>query len=171
MTRAEYPGRRSPGDGPEAYTILFVCTGNTCRSPLAEVITRQALEDRGWDHVRVESAGTSAAWDAPASEGSLDAAARIGLDLSGHRSQPVMRELIDRADIILGMTRSHVLTVEAMGGAGKTWLISEFMDGPDGGQPIGDPVGGPPEEYVDVRDRIRQAVEALLDRLEPILSP
>jgi protein-tyrosine-phosphatase len=158
-------------DKPTTYNILFVCTGNTCRSPLAEAIARGALERRGWNHVHVDSAGTSAVWGAFASEGSLDAAAEIGLDLSGHRSQPLTRELVERADIILGMTPGHVSAVEALGVDTMISLISEFIDGPEAGEPIADPVGGPPEEYAEARDRISHAVDGLLNRLSAILSP
>ena len=158
-------------DKPDTFNILFVCTGNTCRSPLAEVLTRHALEKRGWNHVRVDSAGTSAVWGAPASEGSLYAAEMSGLDLSGHRSQPLTYELIEKADIILGMTASHVAAVEAMGGEGRVSLVTEFMEGVGSGEAVRDPLGGPPEEYAEVSDRISLAVEALLKRLEPILSP
>jgi len=158
-------------DEPTTYNILFVCTGNTCRSPLAEVIARRALEQRGWDHVRVDSAGTSAAWGAPASAGSSEAAAEIGLDLSGHRSQPLTTELVEQADIILAMTPGHLEAVEAIEGGAQVSLLGEFISGPGAGEPIEDPVGGPPEEYKEVRDRIVRAVDGLLDRLSAILSP
>jgi protein-tyrosine phosphatase len=138
---------------------------------MAEAIARRALKQRGWHHVSVDSAGTSAAWDAPASEGSLQTAAEIGLDLSGHRSQPLSRELIERADIILGMTMNHVQAVQTLGETDKVSLISEFIDGSEAGEPINDPVGGPLDEYAEMRDRIRQAVEGLLDRLAAILAP
>ncbi len=156
---------------PTTYNILFVCTGNTCRSPLAEVIARRAVEERRWTYVRIDSAGTAAIWDAPASDGSLAAAKQIGLDLSGHRSQPISGRLVSDADLILGMTPNHVHTVEAMGGDGKAYLISEFIDGSEAGEPIRDPIGGPPEQYEEARDRIIRSVDALLDRLAAILSP
>lgn len=160
-----------PQDKPTTYNILFVCTGNTCRSPLAEIIAMRALEQRGWNHVRVDSAGTSAAWGAPASEGSRAAGAEIGLDLSGHRSQPVTRELVQRADIVLAMTSNHVEAVEAMGEDASVSLLSEFVDGPEAGEPIADPIGGSPEDYAKARDLITRAVEGLLVRLSAILSP
>ncbi len=158
-------------DEPTTFNILFVCTGNTCRSPLAEELARRALKQRGWDHVRVASAGTAAAWDAPASDGALRAAREIGLDLSGHRSQPVTAKLVEESDIILGMTEGHVRTVEATSDDVQVSLLSEFIDGPEAGEPIVDPFGGTPAEYSEARDRIARAVEGLLDRLAAILSP
>jgi protein-tyrosine phosphatase len=121
--------------------------------------------------VRVDSAGTSAGWDAPASEGSLRAAKQIGLDLSAHRSQPLTPELVESADIILTMTPNHLRTVEVMGGDKKVSLVTEFMEGPDAAEPISDPFGGPPSEYARVRERLAIAIEALLTRLAAILSP
>lgn len=156
---------------PTTYNILFVCSGNTCRSPMAEAITRRALEERGWDHVRVDSAGTSAVWDAPASDGARRACSEIDLDVSRHRSQPLTRELVERADIILGMTPRHVAEAQALGEGSKVVLLSEFLSGDEAGEPIVDPVGGSQEVYRDVRERISRAIEELLVRLSAILSP
>ncbi len=135
------------------------------------MLTQNGLEQRGWNHVRVDSAGTSAMWGASASDGSLRAAADVGLDLSRHRSQPLTAKLVERADIILAMTLGHMAQVEDMGGTEKVLLVSEFIDGADPGEPIADPFGGTAEEYADVRDHISEAVEALLNRLSAILAP
>lgn len=110
-------------------------------------------------------------WDAPASDGAKRAVREVGLDLSGHRSQPLTRELVARADIVLGMTPGHVTAAQALGEETKVVLLSEFLTGSDTGDPIIDPVGGSDEVYVDVRNRITRAIEGLLDRLSAILSP
>ena len=87
--------------------VLFVCTGNTCRSPLAEALTRHLLTERKVEGVTVASAGTGAWLGAPASEGSYLVALEDGVDLSAHRAQPLTPELAANADLILTMSRSH----------------------------------------------------------------
>src|SRR5690606_14203652 len=78
-----------PDDGstPTTYNLLFVCTGNTCRSPLAEAVARREIARRGWHNVAVRSAGVAAEPGSPATEEAVIAAAELGLDLSQHRSR------------------------------------------------------------------------------------
>lgn len=106
--------------------ILVVCTGNTCRSPIAEAVLQAKLDTRGVAAV-VRSAGTLP-WHGPASEGARTAAEEFGLDLSGHRSQRLTGALVADADLILGMTRSHVWTVvnHAPDAADRAFLVGEL---------------------------------------------
>jgi len=84
--------------------ILFLCTGNTCRSPLAEALARSEFSGAGY---RFDSAGLQTRSRAPVSAGSLLVASRHGLDLGNHRSKPVSLDLLQDAAWVIGMTRSH----------------------------------------------------------------
>lgn len=96
----------SPGT---PFRVLFVCTGNTCRSPMAEAIARTRAAERGWGTVEFRSAGVSAWPGSPASEAVIEAANRRGVEgLEGHRSTPVTEELLEWADLVLAMTPSHL---------------------------------------------------------------
>jgi protein-tyrosine-phosphatase len=138
---------------------------------MAEAIARERIREREWSHVRTRSAGTSAVIGAPASEGAREAAAEVGLDLSGHRTTPLTPEEVAEADIVVVMTAGHRLVVEEMGGAGKATLLSEFIEGAEPGEPIEDPFGGSATEFAHARERIAKGISGLLDRLESILAP
>ncbi|MEX2283498.1 MAG: low molecular weight protein arginine phosphatase [Gemmatimonadota bacterium] len=156
---------------PSTYNLLFVCTGNTCRSPLAAALARHGIERRGWTHVRVQSAGVSTVPGAPASDGALTVAQEQGLELAAHRSQSLSTELIAWADLILGMGPSHIVGVAELGGAEKTALVTDFLDDDALGTAIEDPFGGEVEQYRETYEQLEHAVEGLLTRLEPILAP
>ena len=79
---------------PATFRLLFVCTGNTCRSPLAQAIAERSLGRWGWDRVEIRSAGVSASPGGEASEGARVAAESSGLSLEGHRATPLDTELV-----------------------------------------------------------------------------
>ena len=158
------------------FRLLFVCTGNTCRSPLAEVIARRHVSERGWSHVEVVSAGVGAFPGSSASEGSARAAARHGLDLSGHSATLLDAELVGRADLILTMSSSHRHRVAELGGGEKAAVITSFAAGEEhDGEPLAggvpDPIGGPDEEYEETFQVLSRLIARSLERLEAVVRP
>jgi protein-tyrosine phosphatase len=88
-------------------TILLVCTGNICRSPMAEGFIRRRLADRGVEGVDVESAGVSGWDESPATEEAVHALAELDIDISGHRARRLTSRLVDRADLVVAMADEH----------------------------------------------------------------
>jgi len=146
-------------------TVLVVCTGNICRSPMAAALLQHLLQARGIDDIEVRSAGT-APWDgAPASEGSYLVSLEHGLDLSSHRSRQLTTDIVADAGLILGMSTSHVDRAIRLGGEGKSYLLGEYAGEPAEDAEVADPFGGEIEEYRVTYDRLRSLLEAALPRL------
>jgi protein-tyrosine phosphatase len=158
-------------NAPTTYNLLFVCSGNTCRSPLARVIAEAMVRDRGWRHVRIESAGTSAVPGAPASAQAVAVALEHGEDLSGHRSRPLTRELVEWADLVLAMSPAHVAHAAGLDAGHRVALVTDFLEGAGAGMPVADPFGGDLEEYRRTWDQLTAAVAAVMDRLGHIVAP
>lgn len=145
--------------------LLFVCSGNTCRSALAEALARKIAARRGVDDLNVSSAGTNA-WDnSPASDEALLVGMERGLDLTGHRARKLTPTMVSEADLIFVMTPGHLEPVRAMGGRGKAHVIDEYASGVTN-QGISDPFGGDLETYRQTADTLEEELEKLFDRLE-----
>jgi glycine hydroxymethyltransferase len=148
-------------------TILFVCTGNVCRSPMAEGLFRQAVRGRG--DYQVLSAGLGAADGQPPSPYAIKAVQELGVDISGLRSRILTADLVQQADYIFGMTHSHLDTVAMLypQAAEKAFLLREFDETLGSFEKdIGDPIGGAYEVYLTCRDQIEQGIASLLRFIE-----
>ena len=111
------------------------------------------------------SAGTSA-WDgAPASDGALLVALERGLDLANHRSQQLTRELVQSHDVVLAMGQHHLERAEALGGEGRTYLLTAFASGESSGRAINDPFGGDLDAYRETLIELQGEIRRVFDRL------
>lgn len=144
---------------------MFVCTGNTCRSPLAEVMARKLAAEKGLKNITFASAGIGAYDGAAASEGAMLVALERGLDLSAHQAQPLTRELVVESDIILCMSEHHAASAIALGGEGKTFLLDEFASRGTTSGSVADPFGQQLEAYREAADDIGRQVAQAIKRI------
>ena len=153
----------------EGFRLLFVCTGNTCRSPMAAVIARREAAELGLQGFEVRSAGVGAFEGDGASGGAVRAAARNGLDLSQHGATQLTAELVEWADLTLVMSPAHFLRVEELGGGESAALITSFAEGREDDETgsVPDPIGGPDEHYVETFEFLERLIARAFEYLEP----
>ena len=146
------------------HHLLFVCTANICRSPMAEELARLYAEERRWN-VEVRSAGTHAMAGQAAAPNAVKAIKDVGGDLSSHQSQPMSLELVEWADRILVMEIRHASTIRELYPEAdeKVQLLGTF----GGTMEIDDPYGRWIFAFRRSRDEIQRCVETFMDRLPP----
>jgi protein-tyrosine-phosphatase len=150
--------------------VLYVCSGNICRSPMAEGCLRDRAEIAGFGELRVGSAGTLGISGSPASPEAIRAMAELGTDIGRHRSRGLTTDLVRESDLLVVMTRAHLDEVHRRfpPARGRRFLLRAFENGPrpDARPPdLDDPIGLPVEVYREQARIILRCSDHLLDYL------
>lgn len=150
-------------------TVLVVCTANICRSPMGAGLLQHALspQPEPLRSLKIVSAGVAARDGEPVSENSVIALRKVGIDISGHRSQPLTQEMLDEAVAVICMTESHraMIQLQTDPQARHVYLFREFMP-QNADKEIPDPYGGPLRIYEQCRDEMVEAIPSLLEFLK-----
>ena len=151
-------------------SVLFVCTGNSCRSVMAESILRKRLYELGKDGIDVRSAGVRALNGLPSSNETIEVMKEEGVDVSDYRTKNITADMIKKADLILAMEPVHkdeILALVPEAGS-KTYLLKEYGGSSTfnpKGFSIHDPIGKPIDEYRITRDEIKTEIERFVKGL------
>ncbi len=149
--------------------ILFVCTGNSCRSIMAEGLLRKKLEEMGRKEVEVFSAGTRAIGGFVPTDNTISVMRKEGVDVSGYKTSRLTPDKIQKADLILAMEQIHVEDILNMAPSAevKTYLLRKYARAKSelGGIEVMDPIGRPLEIYERVSAMIKRSIEELAKTL------
>jgi len=159
---------RAKKERKEEKLVVFICTANVCRSPMAEKLFEEALtKSSSKQKISVFSAGISAMDGDKASDNSIDACKEVGLDLSDHRSAAITRATIENASVIFCMTESHRALLHMyfeLPEDSPIFLMREFME--DGSRELPDPYGQSLDVYRECRNDMVEALPSLINWVE-----
>jgi protein-tyrosine phosphatase len=153
--------------------ILMVCTGNICRSPMAEGLLRHMLPERWKPKIHIHSAGTHGLDDQPAASFAIQAAAEMGVDISGHRARSLDPEMVSQADLILVMEPVHreiIARAVRPEERNRLRLLADF-ETPRQSDTIDDPYNQSLKVYRACLNRIRDCLEGVLPYLTSDRQP
>ena len=146
--------------------VLFICSGNLCRSPMAEYLLQARLDKLGINDTLVESVGTIAIHGNRAVQEAITQLAHRGIDMSAHRSAPLTKEAVESADMVIAMEWYHLRMAISLcpSAKSKTVLMGSFLDGSDEIE-IPDPFGGPPDGFTRVLEMLARGTDRIADCL------
>jgi len=156
------------------FNILFVCSGNSCRTPMAEGLMKSKISVRFKSAVQVQSAGTLGINGNPATDFAIITASKLGANIPQHRSQGVTDKLVKEPDLIVAMASEHkdFLHKHYPEIRENVFLLRSFARDPEEkvNQDIADPIGGPLDQYRQCGELINSELQRILPRLNQLIK-